>query len=357
MAIIPQKTMLPPTVEAIHAAYLAACHPRLPRRLCTTQLGTPCDRALWYAFRWSSNPVFVARQIRCMDMARTEGERFICDLKAIGCTVYTDCGEFPEIGGHLVAKPLAVAEGIPEAPKTPHLVMTSADDPTMFSGIQHDSVANFRPPHHLSMQVSMKLMGLTRAVYLICNRVSGSIHAERVRYDAKVAEACIDRAKRIIAAPQPPKRVEDNYANNWTCQQCPYVDQCQNTETTTVPAVNCRTCLHSTPEIKEGERMGLWKCSKHARYIVSDEQAKACDDHLFVPMTINGTEVVDAGQDAGGDWVMYRTAEGAEFVNSKQAGAYTSKELAMLPRDAIGKGLLKSLKETVGGGVVEVTPV
>jgi hypothetical protein len=59
------------------------------------------------------------------------------------------------------------------------------------------------------------------------------------------------------------------------------------------PEVNCRTCIHSTPEAD-----GTWSCVQDGQKMVIDFdwQKKACEHHLFIPELLN-REIAEAGKD------------------------------------------------------------
>ena len=69
-------------------------------------------------------------------------------------------------------------------------------------------------------------------------------------------------------------------------------------------ALNCRTCLHSTPVD------GGWHCARHDRRLDAQDQRRACPRHLFIPDLVPGT-VTDAGE----DFVAYRMADGSDWLN------------------------------------------
>src|SRR5215467_2698543 len=45
-----------PTLEAVDRAIEAGQEMRLSNRLGASQIGNPCERALWYGFRWATLP-------------------------------------------------------------------------------------------------------------------------------------------------------------------------------------------------------------------------------------------------------------------------------------------------------------
>ena len=75
-------------------------------------------------------------------------------------------------------------------------------------------------------------------------------------------------------------------------------------------AVNCRTCLHSTPV------EGGWHCARHDRMRDFGQQLNGCRDHLFIPDLVAG-DVVDAAD----DFVVYRMKDGSSWLNDARGEA------------------------------------
>ena len=73
-------------------------------------------------------------------------------------------------------------------------------------------------------------------------------------------------------------------------------------------ALNCRTCLHSTPV------EGGWHCARHGQMPDSTDQRIACSKHLFIPDLVAG-DVIDAGD----DFVTYRMKDGSRWVNDARS--------------------------------------
>jgi hypothetical protein len=89
-----------------------------------SEIGKPCDRALWYSFRWVTKKNFPGRIKRLFDTGFREEVRFLEELRGIGAEVY-DCDpdtkqqhRFSAIGGHFGGSCDAIGRGFPEAPKS-----------------------------------------------------------------------------------------------------------------------------------------------------------------------------------------------------------------------------------------------
>lgn len=190
---------------------------------------------------------------------------------------------FPHFGGSIDG----IGEGFPES-KVPHLLEVKTANAKNWKEISEKGVQVAKPQHYVQMQVYMGGLKLTRAYYFAINKDTDEIYAERIKYDANVFDMYKQRAEAIIQATSPEvfNRVAPGIAYP-PCRWCDYKNLCHARD---VPEVNCRTCLHSTPEA-EG-----WTCAKHGGIVPLDFQKEGCPDHLFIPGLL-GMEAVGAGED------------------------------------------------------------
>ena len=157
-----------------------------------------------------------------------------------------------------------------------------------------------KPQHAAQMQIYMHLTGLNCAMYVAVCKDTDALHIERIEADPAEATRLLDKAQRIIEDQHPPARISDD--PTWfECRMCSHHAACHAGE---AAAVNCRTCLHSTPVD------GGWHCARHDRGLDAQDQRRACPRHLFIPDLVPGT-VTDAGE----DFVAYRMADGSDWLN------------------------------------------
>lgn len=300
------------TVAAIYAAYEANQDTGFRAHLGASIIGTECERALWYSFRWATRATFDGRMLRLFDRGQREEARFVADLRSIGCEVW----EVDENGrqfvcrddtGHFGGSADGFALGVPEAPKTAHAVEIKTHNAKSFAKLKADGVQKAKPLHYAQMQTYCHMFGVTRALYLAVCKDTDELYSERVRYDAEFAGRLMDKAKRIINAAEPPARAY-NDPSFYMCKFCDHRDTCWGNK---LPEPTCRSCIHSTP-VAGGE----WHCNHHGRAMGDAEQEEACPAHLYIPATVNG-EQVDACPD--GTWISYRMKNGETWVNEVQA--------------------------------------
>jgi hypothetical protein len=308
VAAIPQPSSRTATVRAIYEAYEKRREGEPARGyLGASNIGHACDRYLWLSFRWAGAEAFDGRMLRLFEHGHHAEPRFVAELRMIGATVQEvdrDGKQFAveACGGHFRGHLDGRATGLPEAPKTPHVLEFKTHNAKSFKALQDKGVREAKPMHWAQTQVYCLLTGTTRAMYLAENKDTAELYEERVHLDKEAAQAFIDRAQRIIDAAEPPLRLSEDPA--WFgCKFCPFHAQCHGTE---APQVNCRTCAHSTPV--EG---GDWHCSRFASAVPLEFQRTGCDAHLFLPPLLSriGTPV-----DGSDESVTYQ-AEGGTFTN------------------------------------------
>lgn len=352
MAPLPPQPEDSKTVQAIYAAYERENAKEGTRGyLGASIIGKGCERALWYGFRHCGGEKFSGRMLALFRTGDWAEHQFVEELRLIGCTVH-DVDEHGEqfevkaLGGHFSGHMDGCALGVPEAPKTWHVLEFKTHNDRSYDKLKRQGVVATKPMHWAQMQIYMHLTGMTRALYLAKNKNDDQRYAERVKYDARSARALMDKAERIITSATPPAKAgtdRDHYA----CQWCEHKDRCHGSETPgSSPAVDCnvscRTCVHSTPRL-DGEG-GRWTCDKHKKSLSRAEQDRACSDHLFIPELVNFAQVVDAGYDPDGDWTEYRNGDGTTWRNGKAGHVYTSKDLAHLPGPVVGRGAVDDAK-------------
>lgn len=296
------------TVQAIYAWHKDK--PDKPREyLGASAIGHECERYLWFCFLDCVREDFDGRMLRLFETGHLAEERFVAELRGIGCEVH-DTDERGQqfavtaIGGHFKGHMDGVAQGIPEAPKTWHVLEFKTHSAKSFAKLIKSGVQEAKPQHFAQMMVYMHLTGLKRALYLAANKDTDALYTERIRYDAAQAEALMARAERIITAKNAPPRCSDK-PEGFPCRFCAAQRLCWGSPDGTVlpvPAITCRQCCHSTAETDDDS--GRWTCARLKEDLPRAAQLAACPDHLILPDLIQGAEPTDAtdSQIVFGDW-------------------------------------------------------
>lgn len=312
---------LPPpiahTLEAIDAAYVKAARNGDSMGVPMSQVINPCDRALWYSFRWAAEPEAPegARQRRFATGEHYE-EVMLRELRMIGATVWdTDDTTGKQFrvdlaNGHLRGKLDGVATGLPEAPATPHAVECKSANEKSFKAITKGPIRETKPEHHAQIQLYMHALGLQRGLYMLAGKNDDSRHVERVEYDAAFCLGLISKIERLVSLERPPARLHENPDAKGAieCKWCPARGICHEG---LFARRNCRTCMAVSAQ--DGPR---WVCELHGHARTYEAQQEGCADHRYLPGLVPG-EQVDADADAG--TITYTLRDGAAWIDGRSA--------------------------------------
>lgn len=312
-------------------------------------IGRPCDRALWYTFRWATAVRHRGQLLRLFQTGHLAEKRFVDDLRAVGIKVYEvdpATGEqfrVQDCQGHFGGSFDGVGKGFIEAPETWHLIEMKTHNEKSFNQLVKKGVQEAKPEHYIQMQTYMYLAKpkLKRAFYIAVNKNTDELYGERIRLDSTVGKAAVQRAEAIIASDRPLTKISDD-PSWYQCKFCDHSDICHGQQ---APAVNCRTCLHSTP-VENGQ----WHCQRHNTELTTLQQKNGCDSHLYNPYLLESfAEPVDSGE----YWIRYRLKQnGEEFVTGDNSEQFSSSDIRNLKdKVLLTDSNVQTLKSTFSGSI------
>jgi len=315
MAPLPQSAITPATVLAIYKAYEDANEHYDSLGISVGELGNECDRALWYGLRWASPPErLTGRKLSIFRTGDRWEDALVSDLQAIGVEVFGQQDRIRLVAGHVRGKIDGRAMGIPEAPKTEHLMEFKSSNDKSFKELKKKRVRDGKPMHFVQLQLGMHMFGLGRSGYLVVNKNDDERYFERVEYDAEFCLRILARAERIIRSDDPPSKLhEDPEAKGaFACGWCKHRGVCQDKRPV---RVHCRTCIHATPEFA-GD--GHWSCARWNKPLGLDEQRQGCPVHLHLPGLVHGRQV---DVDEENETITYEMHDGSVWVDGASRGA------------------------------------
>ncbi len=347
------------TVSAIYAAYKKAGDLEPARGyLGASSIRHSCERFLWYQFRACCRQEFDGRMYRLFATGDLEEPRFVQDLRDIGCEVHEvdENGEQFEVsalGGHFKGHMDGCVLGLPEAPKTWHVLEFKTHNAKSFAKLKKEGVRKSKPQHYAQCQVPMHLTGMRRALYLAKNKNTDELYAERIEYDIRLAEALMILAERIITSTEPPERISQR--EDWyECKWCDAKEICWGFPDSAlpVPAINCRQCCHATP-VMDGK--ARWVCERNKRGLSEGDQSRPCKDHLVLPGLISFAEPTEYGRgpspfpESGNDWIEFTNQDGKKWRHGN--GGFSTKELLTIPVSMLANPIIEKAKDLFGATV------
>lgn len=362
MAVLP-KLNQDPTLEAVDRAIEAKGNDETPRRyLGMSSIGRPCERELWYGFRWCSLPSFDADSLKRFDDGH-HGEDVQAErLRLVdGITMLTTDPRKPgeqfgysDLGGHFCGHMDGAILGLLQAPKTWHVwehKQTAENKLNKLAKLKDENgeklaLAEWDETYHSQAVLYMHYSDIDRH-YLTDSTPGGRKTIScRTDKDPVKAKELITKAKRIINANEPPPGISDN-PGWYQCKWCSHQDVCHDDA---VPEVNCRTCCHATPII-DGEN-GEWRCARHNNLAIPEEfQRVGCEDHVFIPALIHWAKTIDASPDD--NWVEYELPTKVRFRNGSGKGCFSSIEIKAGGKALMADENIHKLKNDYEAVIVE----
>jgi len=269
--------------------------------------GHHCDRYLWLSFRWAFKEKFSGRMLRLFRRGQLEESLFAQDLESAGIIVTTtdDNGmQFRvDFGCHISGSMDGIIEsGVPEAPKTRHVVEMKTHNDKSFKDLKAKGVEKAKPQHYAQIQLYMLGTGVDRALYLAVNKNDDELYSERVRFDGDYANKLLERLKRIVTLDRIAEPCSGASLEWYLCKFCPAYDMCHRNATTVQH--NCRTCAHSTAKAD-----GTWHCARWNDAIPTVHQRTGCDSHVIHPdlipsWTLVGGDEINAEYECKGQRII-----------------------------------------------------
>ena len=285
-------------------------------------IGHQCERYLWNVFRWVDAKKFPGRLLRLFETGQLEEQRMARNLRRIGVELHTETPDgkqwrVSDLGGHFAGSMDGAGRGFPEAPKTWAVWECKTSNTKGFKELHDKGLQKAKPQHYAQVTCYMGYTGMDRALYTCVCKETDEIFTEWVHFDAVEFAKLKARAERVINANEPPLKCS-NDPSWFVCKMCDFHEHCHGEA---APAVNCRTCAHSTPEMDGDAR---WSCAHHQFYMTIDNQRTGCDQHRYIPILLESFgKQVDV---VNGD-VVYESPAG-RFVNGDPSiGALASQEI------------------------------
>lgn len=236
-------------------------------------IGHPCDRYLWYSYRWYAHEAFGGRMLRLFNRGHREEERFLEYLQGIGAEILDaneDQVRFSSVDGHFGGSRDGAATLPEKYGSDTVLVEFKTHSSESFKKLGTSGLKAHKPQHWAQMCVYGFHFQIKRGLYLAVNKDTDAIHADLLDLDMELGQKLTEKASSIVYGPIPPKLSEK--PSYYQCKWCPAAGVCHESAQ---PLRNCRTCENSTPVAG-----GKWECSKWG-IIPNEELIHGCSEHKY----------------------------------------------------------------------------
>lgn len=288
---------------------------RLRPHMGCSGVGQKCARRVWSSFRWVDLETLDAASIKRFEDGHAGEAMQAARLRLVpGLTLSTETEDGkqhavvdPECP-HLRGSMDGIIKGLLQSPRTAHVWEHKQVNEKKQAALRNfivtkgekDALEAWDYTYFAQAQLYMQLGGFERH-YLTCSSPGGretvSVRTERQPVKAK---AMLSWARGLVSAAHPPERMPKGA---FECKWCPFAATCQ--EGNVAPLRNCRTCIHSTPELD-----GTWSCGKLGKTLTVEEQRAGCGHQRWIPGLLP-LKQVDVAPD--GAWIEYETPGGGRW--------------------------------------------
>lgn len=354
MAKLPDIT--DPTLDAADKALEAAQDKSRRPYLGASAIGDPCERKLWYSFRWTARPSFNALTLKRFEDGHRAEDIQADRLRMVdGIELITHGKDgrqmgFTSVHGHFKGHYDGIISGLLQAPKCTSIWEHKATDEKKQAKLaklksekgEKAALKEWDEIYYGQAQIYMKAEGLTRH-YLTCSspgcRTTVSCRTDYCQEDADALEA---KAERIIATDKPPIGISKDPAF-YLCKWCDFSAICYGDA---IPEMNCRTCVFSKPI--EG---GQWYCADQDIELNPSHQELGCNRHLYIPALLPGDQT---GASEESHAIQYQMGNVEYWNGPRGENSYPSEELQHMKPALIGEAGIEGLRKEFGAVAVEV---
>jgi CRISPR/Cas system-associated exonuclease Cas4 (RecB family) len=258
-------------------------------------LGGPCDRLIWYKFRWAVPRLAppTPKGARRMLTGLAYEARVIEDLRTAGYEVHD---ENPKSTSKRIKQWRVEALGGSVVGYVDGLINLEGEWATLEVKATQQRYANRiikygvgdQPKWYAQVQLGLGLIGqhagkahfpagrdpIRRCALIVVNTNTDEWEVHEVPFYQPHFERAVQRARTIIKAPTPPPRASQSPSKH-PCMFCDYVEVCHGG---VAKSINCRTCAHADVVLPEESfhARTTWHCTRHGRIT----EGEPCGEYL-----------------------------------------------------------------------------
>ena len=237
--------------------------------------GEPCLRKRQFDHYFTAKGEINARTQRIFNVGHIFENILNDELKALGYEMFGEQSNLTLLDGKLLGHNDGVIRGIPEAPKTVHVLEIKTMNEKAFKDVKKNGVRKSKWTYFVQMQLYAKAMKLDRALFIAINKNTCEYYIERVYKDKDVIDEVLNKTIDVFESEFLLPRISDK-KSYYACGWCSYKDACHDSAPI---EKTCRSCIAST--FVKGI---IWNCWRHKKDLDRDEQIVACKDYVIMEM-------------------------------------------------------------------------
>ena len=247
------------------------------RYLGMSEIGGPCDRALWYGVRGFPPAPKEGRIIRIFEAGNDVETRVVRDLVDAGYRIDDAQAEFSDFDGLFRGHCDGIIRGITQRP---HILEVKSANDAKFKAFKTKGVAKVQPKYWGQVQCYMGYADLDRALFVIDNKNTSEIHTERVHFVRADFETLRARALAILCASDPPDRAFKQEAMD--CRWCDHRITCWDEAVMSDDEKVCGTCFYVRVGIEITSRPWRHWCAHPDHPVRIEQWGLGCPDYVYM---------------------------------------------------------------------------
>lgn len=247
-----QKKQPDQIVLAVYEAASRAAQ-AAPRRayLGMSQIGGPCERALWLEYHGAPKTAPDGRIARVWANGHAVEARVIADLIQTGYKIDGEQLEFTDFGGRFRGHCDGVIHGVTKT-TGPHILEIKSANDKAFKQFQAQGIGA-RPVYVAQVQCYLGYSGLTRALFVVENKNTQGLYTEQIHFQPEIFGRLRARAWRILESREAfPRPFEPESPE---CRWCDFQFSCGQDNPVPGPESPCRSCPHFRPAAESAGRL------------------------------------------------------------------------------------------------------
>lgn len=239
MVSLPQSFIEDPTLSAMRKVLEDNQDASRRNYLGASEIGDPCARKIWYNYNNYPRKRIESPGLMAIEDGHRTEDLTAARLRMVGgihlVTHNSDGSQmgFSDFGGKFKGHLDGLIVGLLQAPKKWHVWENKSCGHKKFQEFKNaknkygekDALENWNFIYYIQHQIYMHYYECNRGYLTVAYSGGRDYESCRTEYKRDVALQYIDRAKSIIEATQPPKKISEQ-SDYYMCRFCPFADIC-----------------------------------------------------------------------------------------------------------------------------------